>query len=253
MSEPEKQPFLSHLEELRKRLIYVSIAVGAGFLTSYAFAEKIFKILMQPLNKALPEGGKFIFTSPPEVFFTYLKTAFVTGILLASPFIFYQIWMFIAPGLYQKEKRYAIPFVIFSTILFLCGSLFGYFVVFPFGFQFFMKFANDYISAFPAVREYFSFATKLLLAFGLVFELPVVIFFLARMGLVTSDFLKKNRKFAILLIFIAAAILTPPDPLTQCLMAIPLLILYELGIYIAKLASKKKSTEIKEEKIEKDV
>jgi len=253
MSETEKQPFLSHLEELRKRLIYSAIAVGIGFLASYAFAEKLFKILMLPLNEALPEGGKFIFTSPPEVFFTYLKTAFVAGILLASPVIFYQIWMFIAPGLYQKEKKYVIPFVTFSTLLFLCGSLFGYFVVFPFGFQFFMKFANDYISAFPAVKQYFSFATKLLLAFGLVFELPVVIFFLARMGLVTSDLLKKNRKFAVLVIFTAAAVLTPPDPLTQCLMAIPLLVLYELGIYIAKLAHKKKTPEDKEEKTEGEV
>ena len=177
------------------------------------------------------------------MFFTYLKTAFVAGIILVSPYIFYQIWLFIAPGLYKNEKKYVVPFVIFSTILFAGGSLFGYFVVFPFGFKFFMGFANEYIQALPSVKQYFSFAIKLLFAFGIIFELPVVVLFLARMGLVTSGFLRKNRKYAILLTFVMAAILTPPDVVTQCMMAGPLIVLYEISVLIAKFAQKKESPE----------
>ena len=243
MESEDKQPFLGHLEELRKRLIVIAIAVGIGFAICYFFSEEMFRILIIPLKKNMPEGDRLIFTSLPEMFFTYLKTAFVAGILLSAPFIFYQIWMFIAPGLYQREKKYVVPFVVFSTILFVGGSLFGYFVVFPFGFKFFMGFANDYIQALPSVKQYFSFAVKLLFAFGMIFELPVVIFFLAKMGLVTSDFLRKKRKYAILLTFVTAAILTPPDVVTQGMMAGPLIILYEISIYIAKFAGKKKTPE----------
>jgi sec-independent protein translocase protein TatC len=240
MIDDAKQPFLSHLAELRRRLIYCAIAVGIGFLLCYAFAEDLFGILVSPLKANLPGDDKLIFTNLPEMFVTYIKTAFIAGILLASPVIFYQLWMFVAPGLYQKEKKYIIPFVLFSTILFVGGGLFGYFVVFPFGFRFFLGYANDYIQAMPTVKQYFSFSTKMLMTFGVVFELPVVIFFLARMGLVTSAFLNKNRKYAILLIFIIAAIFTPPDVMTQFMMAIPLLFLYELGIIIAKVFGKKK-------------
>lgn len=243
MESEEKQPFLSHLEELRKRLIASAVAAGIGFGICYFFSERMFRVLVLPLKKNMPEGDRLIFTGLPEMFFTYLKTAFVAGILLAAPFIFYQIWMFIAPGLYKNEKKYVIPFVVFSTILFVGGSLFGYFVVFPFGFKFFMGFANDYIQALPSVKLYFSFAVKLLFAFGMIFELPVVIFFLARMGLVTSDFLRKKRKYAILMTFVMAAILTPPDVVTQCMMAGPLIVLYEISIYIAKFAAKKKAPE----------
>jgi sec-independent protein translocase protein TatC len=151
--------------------------------------------------------------------------------------------MFIAPGLYQNEKKYAIPFVVFSTILFVGGALFGYFIVFPFGFKFFLGFANEYIQALPSVKQYFSFAIKLLFAFGIVFELPVVAFFLAKMGIVTPEFLKKKRKYALLMTFVMAAILTPPDVITQLMMAGPLIILYEIGILVARMARKKKVTE----------
>jgi len=144
MPENGKKPFLSHLEELRQRLIYCAIAVGAGFIISYAFSEELFKILITPLKENLPGNDRLIFTNLPEMFLTYLKTAFITGILLAAPFLFYQIWMFVAPGLYQREKRYIIPFVFSSTLLFVGGALFGYFVVFPFGFNFFLGYANDY-------------------------------------------------------------------------------------------------------------
>ena len=240
MTEDEKQPFLNHLGELRKRLIYCAIAIGVGFIASYAFSEDLFKLLIIPLKNHLPGDDRLIFTNLPEMFLTYLKTAFLSGTLLASPFIFYHLWMFIAPGLYKNEKKYVIPFVSISTILFVGGSLFGYFIVFPFGFKFFLGYANDYIQALPSVKQYFSFAIKLLFAFGIVFELPVVIFFLSKMGLVTADFLKKNRKYAILMTFTLGAILTPPDIITQCMMAGPLIILFEVGIIIAKISEKKR-------------
>jgi sec-independent protein translocase protein TatC len=243
MSDDEKQPFLSHLEELRKRLIACVIAAGAGFVISYIFAARLFQLLILPLKAQMPEGDRLIYTNLPEMFFTYLKSAMVSGVLVTSPYIFYQLWMFIAPGLYQKERKYVIPFVIFSTILFVGGSLFGYFVVFPFGFKFFLGFSNESIQALPSVKQYFSFSIKLLFAFGVVFELPVVVFFLAKIGVVTPELMRKKRKYAILMTFVFAAILTPPDVITQCMMAGPLIVLYEISIIIAKIARRKKVTE----------
>jgi sec-independent protein translocase protein TatC len=240
MNSDEKQPFMSHLEELRKRLIVCAIAAGGGFVIAYFFRVRLFQILIYPLKKVLPEGEQLIYTALPEMFFTYLKVALIAGILAAAPVIFYQLWMFIAPGLYQKEKKYFIPFVISSTILFVGGALFGYFIVFKFGFKFFVGFTNEDVKILPKVKEYFSFSIKLLFAFGLVFELPVVIFFLSKMGIVTPELLKKKRKYAILLTFVAAAILTPPDVVTQLMMAGPLIILYEIGIVISMVAKKKK-------------
>lgn len=234
---------MKHLEELRKRLVACAIGVGVCFIAAYIFAERLFEILVFPLKAQMVEGDRLIFTNLPEMFLTYLKTAFIAALLLASPYIFYHIWMFVAPGLYQKEKKYLLPFVVFSTILFVGGALFGYFVVFPFGFKFFLGFATDYIQALPSVKQYFSFAVKLLFAFGLVFELPVVIFFLTKIGIVTPDLLKKKRKYAILLTFVAAAILTPPDVITQCMMAGPLIVLYELGILISRMATQRAAPE----------
>ena len=145
-----KQPFLSHLEELRKRLISCAIAVGIGFVIAYIFSERLFQELVAPLKAVMPQDERLIFTNLPEMFFTYIKVAFIAGILGMSPYIFYQIWMFIAPGLYRHERRYVIPFVVVSSILFAGGSLFGYFIVFPFGFKFFMGFANEYVRALPS-------------------------------------------------------------------------------------------------------
>jgi len=243
MDSEEKQPFMSHLEELRKRLVVCAIAVGAGFVVCYFFSQTLFGLLVHPLREVMPEGERLIFTNLPEMFFTYLKVAFIAGVLLAAPIIFYQIWMFVAPGLYRNEKRYLFPFVISSTILFVGGAVFGYSVVFPFGFKFFIGFSNEYVKALPKVNEYFSFSIKLLFAFGLVFELPVVIFFLTRMGIVTPEVLKRKRKYAILLTFALAAILTPPDVITQCMMAGPLIILYEVGIMVAMIAKRKREKE----------
>ena len=240
MNDKEKQPFLSHLEELRKRLIVCAVAVGVGFGISYFFSEGLFQLLVSPLYAVMPEGGHLIFTNLPEMFFTYIKVAFIAGILISAPLIFYELWMFVAPGLYKKEKSLVIPFVVFSTILFVGGSLFGYFVVFPFGFKFFVGFSNEYVKALPSVKQYFSFSIKLLFAFGIVFELPVVIFFLSKIGLVTPELLRRKRKYAILLTFVMAAMLTPPDVITQCMMAGPLIVLYEVGILVAGFARKKK-------------
>jgi sec-independent protein translocase protein TatC len=241
MDRDEKKPLMGHLEELRKRLITCAVAVGVCFAVTYAFSEKLFTILARPLKEHLPEGDRLIFTNLPEMFFVYIKTALVSALLLAAPFIFYQVWMFVAPGLYRKEKRYVFPFVFFSTVLFVGGALFGYFIVFPFGFRFFLGFANEYIQALPSVKQYFSLSIKLLLGFGLIFELPVVAFFLGRMGVISAELLRKQRKYAILLLFVVSAILTPPDVITQFMMAGPLWVLFELSIIIVKVAGKKKA------------
>jgi sec-independent protein translocase protein TatC len=240
MDNKDKVPFTSHLEELRNRLITAFISVAVGFVVSYGFKEKLFEILAAPLIDAMQVGDKLVFTGLPEAFFTYLKVAFLSGIMLSSPILIYQFWMFVAPGLYKKERSILIPIVILSTFFFLGGSLFGYFVVFPFGFKFFLGFASDSIRALPSMKEYLSFSAKLLLAFGLVFELPIVITFLARLGIVSVDFLKKNRRYALLLFFIGAAIITPPDVVTQIMMALPLMVLYEISIVGARVFGKNK-------------
>ena len=243
MDDQDKIPFTSHLEELRKRLIFCFIAVGIGFVLSYGFKEKLFQILTRPLISVMQTGDKLIFTGLPEAFFTYLKVAFLSGIILAAPVIFYQFWMFVAPGLYNKEKRFMAPIVFLSTFFFVGGAFFGYFVVFPYGFKFFLGFASEIIRPLPSMREYLGFASKLLLAFGLVFELPLIITFLARLGMVSVSFLKKNRKYALLLFFVGSAILTPPDVVTQIMMALPLMLLYEISIIGARIFGKKKSEE----------
>jgi sec-independent protein translocase protein TatC len=241
--EEDKLPFTGHLEELRKRLITCFIATGIGFVISYGFKERLFEILVRPLIRVMESGDKLIFTGLPEAFFTYLKVSLLTGLMLAAPVIIYQFWMFVAPGLYEKERRLMIPIVFLSSFFFVGGALFGYFIVFPFGFKFFLGFATETIRPLPSMREYLSFSSKLLLAFGLAFELPLVLTFFAKLGLVSVDFLKKNRKYALLLFFVGAAILTPPDVVTQIMLALPLMILYELSILGARLFGKKPAAE----------
>ena len=241
MIEDEKIPFTSHLDELRKRLIIAFIAIGVGAAISFAFKEWLFNILVLPLVKVMEEGDTLIFTGLPEAFFTYLKVALLSGIIVASPVIFYEFWMFVAPGLYTKERRLMIPIVLLSSFFFIGGALFGYFIVFPWGFKFFLGFATETIRPLHAMKEYFAFSSKLLLAFGLVFELPLVLTFLAKLGIVSVAFLKKNRKYALLLFFVGSAILTPPDVVTQVMMALPLMVLYEISIIGAKIFGKKKS------------
>lgn len=237
----DKMPFTQHLEELRKRLIVCAIAIGVGFLISYFFKEQILQWLMKPLLQALPKGEphKLIYTAPHEAFVTYLKVSFIAGVGLATPVILFEMWRFMAPGLYEHEKRYLFPIVFLSTVFFVGGAMFGYFVVFPYGFQFFVSFANDFITPMISTREFTSFATRLLLAFGLVFEMPIVAFFLARLGLIDSQFLRRQRKYAIVLVFIIAAILTPPDVISQMLMAAPLIVLYEMSVWIVYFFGRK--------------
>lgn len=237
----EKLPFTAHLEELRDRLIISFIAVAIGFAISYFFKEQLFDILVTPLKEVMKEGDTLVYTGLPEAFFTYLKVSFLAGFIVASPVIIYQFWTFVAPGLYTKEKRLLIPIIFLSTFFFIGGALFGYFIVFPYGFQFFLGFATETIRPLPAMKEYLSFSSKLLLAFGLVFELPLVITFMAKLGLVSVAFLKKNRKYALLLFFVGSAILTPPDVVTQIMMAIPLMFLYEISIIGARVFGKKAS------------
>nr|WP_245578250.1 twin-arginine translocase subunit TatC [Desulfomicrobium escambiense] len=238
--EVHEMTFTEHLNELRVRLVRCIIGAFVGFLACYGFAEQLFALLMKPLMDLLqPTGGSLIYTGLPEAFFTHLKVAAIAGLFVASPYIFYQLWMFIAPGLYEGERKYMIPIAFFSALCFVSGAMFGYFVVFPFGFQFFLGYASDFIKPMPSVKEYFSFSTSMLFAFGFIFELPLFMFFLSVMGIVTHKTLRKYRKFAILGNFVVAAILTPPDVVSQCLMAGPLCILYEIGIWVAYIFGKK--------------
>ncbi len=241
---------MEHLGELRSRLIRSAIAVGLAFMACYSVADDIFAVLMNPLVKALPPDSKLIFTALPEAFFVYMQVAFVAAVFLASPFIFYQVWAFIAPGLYEEEKRHMVPLAAFSAFFFITGALFCYFTVFPFAFTFFMGFATDIIVPMPSLSEYLSFALKLMIAFGLIFEMPLFTFFLSRMGLVTAEDMRRVRRYAVLAIFIIAAILTPPDVLSQLLMAGPMLILYELSIFIAVMFGKKKKEPVEEKAAE---
>ncbi len=236
----EKMPFTTHLGELRTRLIRILIAVGIGFGVCWYFKDWLFQVITRPLYQVLPQNSFMIYTSLPEAFFNYMKISFFASLFLTSPFTLYQLWKFISPGLYKSEKKYVVPFVITSSLLFIGGVLFGYFLALPPAFGFFVEFSSDFLKPMFTLREYLSLALKLLLAFGLSFELPVLIFFLAKIGVVNSKMLSKNRRYAILIIFIAAAILTPsPDALTQIIMAVPLIGLYEIGIIVAKFAVKK--------------
>lgn len=239
--------FLEHLEELRCRFVRIFIACGVGFIACYSFAKPLFSLLMRPLVAVLPPDSTLIFTSLPEGFVTYLKVAFVAGIFTVSPYIFSQIWGFIAPGLYEHERKWMIPLAFLSAFFFVGGALFGYYVVFPFGCEFFMGFADEFIKPMPTLREYLGFSLKLLFAFGVIFELPLFIFFLARLGVVTAEGLRSKRKYAILVCFICSAILTPPDVMTQTLMAVPLIILYEVGIWVAYFFGKRGGRKLKKE------
>ena len=244
----EKMPLTSHLEELRTRLVRSLVAVGVCFAISYYFKEKLFWIIVQPLVKVMPENSYMIFTSLPEAFFTYLKISFFAGLFLASPYILYQIWKFISPGLYSKEKKYVVPFVITSTALFIGGACFAYFLVLTPAYKFFVDFSTDFFRPMLTLREYLSLTLKLMLAFGIVFEIPVFLFFMTKIGLVSSKTLSKKRKYAILIIFIAAALLTPtPDAFTQVMMAIPMMILYEVGILVSKWGERNKAKSAGEE------
>ncbi|HDQ03863.1 MAG TPA: twin-arginine translocase subunit TatC [Deltaproteobacteria bacterium] len=242
-NEDNKMSLTEHLIELRKRLLRIIIALGVGFGVCFLFKDWIFDVITRPLTDVLPAESHLIYISVTEAFFVYMKLSFFAALMVTSPFVLYQIWKFISPGLLPREKKYVAPFVISSSLLFIGGILFGYFVVLPPAFKFFISFNSQYLQAMISFREYLSLFVTFLLGFGISFELPVFIFFLAKLGVVNAKMLSKQRKFAILFIFILAAILTPsPDALSQILMAIPLMFLYEISIFVAKVARKEKKT-----------
>ena len=231
---------LEHLEELRNRLLKIIVAAALGFAACYWKAEDIYGFIMQPLVDTLPEGTNLIYTGVTEGFFTYLKVGLLAGVFLASPFILYQVWAFVSPGLYKKEQKILIPVAIISAVLFVGGACFGYFIVFPWGFDFLIgNYASDIIKPMPSIKEYLSLAAKLLIAFGVVFEMPLATLVLARLGLVNHRMMMKYFRYAILGIFIVGAMLTPPDLITQLMMAGPLIILYGISIIVAYFFAKK--------------
>ncbi|PLX82493.1 MAG: twin-arginine translocase subunit TatC [Desulfuromonas sp.] len=236
-------PFTSHLEELRKRLMIAAGAWFVAFLGCYAVAEKIFAYIAEPVKKALPEGNTLVFINATEPFFTFMKLGALAGFLIAMPVIFWQAWSFVAPGLYSNEKRFVFPFVFVSTLCFASGTFFGFFLVFPQIFTFLISFGGSEFAPMLSMAGYLSFATKLLLAFGMVFELPIVIFFLARMGVVDHKWLAAKRKYALVAGFIIGAMLTPPDVFSQTALALPFVILYEVGIIVARFFGKKPVSE----------
>ena len=237
MAEDEaSMSFTEHLGELRMRIVRMLLGATVGFLLCYGVAEDLFRYLSLPLVKVMPPDTRFIYTSVPEGFFVYLKIAFVAGVFVASPYIFYQLWAFIAPGLYKEERQHIVPLAFCSAIFFLLGAAFCYWGVFPFAFTFFMSYSTGMIVAMPSLNEYLGFALKMLLAFGLIFEMPLFAFFLSRLRIITPAWMRKVRRYAILAIFIVAAILTPPDVFSQLLMAGPMIVLYEVSIYVAAIA-----------------
>lgn len=227
--------FLEHLEELRMRLVRSILALVVGFGICWGFHERIFRFLTHPLRSANPEAF-FIYTSPAEALLLYMKMSFFVGIFVASPYILYQVWAFVAPGLYPHEKRYALPFILFGSLFFIGGGAFGHFFLFPLTFGFLGKMAGEEMRFLPRIGEYYTFYSWFLLGIGLIFETPVVIFILARIGLVTPGFLLRKFKYAVLVAFIVAAVITPtPDVVTQSLLAFPMLGLYLLGAGLAWL------------------
>jgi sec-independent protein translocase protein TatC len=258
--------FGEHLAELRTRLKYCMFAVLGGVILCYAIADLLFVVLAQPLVRAWADAGlgtpKLHFANPIEPFFTYMKIALIGGLFVAAPVVFYQLWKFIAPGLYKHEKRYVWPFVTVSALLFMGGAVFGYFVVFPLAFKFFLGFARENMGSMekllggrvkfsvsqkfdltPTIMmgEYFSLVWKLLFAFGLVFELPMLILALVLIGVVDYRGLWRFNRYFIVIAFIVGAILTPgPDVLSQILMSVPLVILYNLSILLAMLVARRR-------------
>jgi sec-independent protein translocase protein TatC len=242
-----RMTFLEHLDELRKRITHAVAALLVGFIIAFAFIGRIFGFVYQRLTSSIPDG-KFIYTEPGEAFFLWIKVALVTGVLIASPYIMWQVWLFIAPGLYAKEKRLAIPFVISSSGLFIAGAAFSHYVLFPAAWAFFGSFSNEYMEFMPRIEPVWDMYVKLLLGMGLVFQMPVLMFVLARLGVVTAGFLVKNIKYAVLIIFIVAAIITPDgSPANQILVGAPMVVLYIVGIAVAWLFGKSKKTDQQEE------
>jgi len=237
-----KMSFLEHLDELRKRLIYIVYALVAGCAVAFVFIQRIFDFIMRPMQNVLPPGGHLQFTSGSEPFMLWIKMGFLAGIFIASPLILWQVWKFIAPGLYSHEKKWAVPFVLMSTIFFVIGGLFAHYIAFPVTWAFFGSFATDYMLFVPKIDEAFSLYAKMILGSGLIFEMPTLVLFLARMGVVTGRMLVRYFKYAFLAIFVVAAVISPgTDIPSQLVMAVPMLGLYVLSILIAFIFQKRRT------------
>jgi sec-independent protein translocase protein TatC len=234
-----RMTFLEHLDELRKRITHAVVALFVGFLAAFAVIEQIWTFVFARLTAQVP-GGKLIFTEPGEAFFLYMKMAAVAGLLVSSPYVMYQVWLFIAPGLYQNEKRLAVPFVLFATLLFVSGAAFSHYLLFPAAWSFFASFSNEFLEFTPRVEPVWGLYVRLLLAMGVVFQLPMLMFVLARFGIVTAGFLARNFKYALLIFFIIAAIITPDaSMIPQIIMAGSMTLLYVISIGVVWLFGKK--------------
>ena len=236
-----KMSFLEHLDELRKRIVQACIGVAVGVLVGFAFINPIVNFILKPTQRVLPAGSRMIYTQPGEAFGLYVQIGLIVGVVLATPWIMYQVWLFIAPGLYANEKKLAIPFVLMSTIGFVVGATFNHYIIFPVMITFFASFNTSDLVFMPRLEDVFDLYTKMLIGMGLVFQMPTIIYFLAKMRLVTAGFLWKHTKYAILIIFIVAAVITPTgDMITQTIFAAPMLGLYALSILIAWLVAPKR-------------
>ena len=235
---------LTHLAELRRRGTIAIAVYAIGVMILMNFSEPVFEFISQPLRAALPPGTPLIFLNAPDVFFTYLKIALVLSLFITAPVTLYQFWAFVAPGLYHHEREAFISYFFGSLGLLLAGGAFAFYIVFPLIFEFFLSFSTDTIQAMPAVKEYLSLALKLLFAFGMSFQIPIVIMLLIRLGITTAQALAEKRRYMIVWTFIFAAILTPPDVISQVLLGIPMLLLYEVGLLLARVG---KTKAVKEE------
>jgi sec-independent protein translocase protein TatC len=242
-----RMSFFDHLEELRVRLIRGVTAILIGFVACIYFGDKLFQILASPLAKLLPGDNTLVFTSLADPFFMHLKVAFVAGVFLTIPYVLYQLWLFIAPGLQAHEAKLALPFVVIATFLFYLGAVFAYFLVFPTVFQFFLSYQSPELKPMISIKDYVSLVMKLMLGFGAIFETPVIVVFLGLLGVVSTDTLKRGRRYFVVGGFIIAAILTPPDVVSQVMMALPLILLFELSIQVLAIIDKRRKKREAEE------
>lgn len=267
MNKELKLPFTNHLEELRRRLMISVISIVVGFAACFNYSEYLYQWLIRPMHYTIKISMEtpyltflkranptdLVFLAPAEAFWMYMKVSLIAGLVLAMPVIFWQVWRFISPGLHKKEKRMAVPFVGITTTLFFLGTGFCFLIVLPFAMNFLLNFRTESLTPMISVERYVDFCLKFILAFGVIFELPVVIVFLSRLGIVSPDSLARNRKYAVLLAFVAAALLTPtPDAFNQTLMAVPIMVLYESGILAARIMGKRKAEEAEKDDTDDD-
>jgi sec-independent protein translocase protein TatC len=240
--EAGKMSFLDHLDELRRRIIYAVISLAVGVVIAAVFIGDIFDFIMRPLQAMLPPGGTLVYTDPTEAFMLNIKIALIAGLVIASPAVMTQVWLFIAPGLYVHEKKWAVPFILMSTVFFVAGAAFSHYVVFPLTWRFFASFTTDILTFMPRIEPAFSIYLRLLLAFGVVFQMPTIVLFLARMGVLTARFMIRNIKYAILGIVIISAVVTPDGGgVSLVAMSGPLVLLYAFSIGLAWMFGKKRT------------